>query len=295
MRSLRSLLLAFWRRMRSSGKFMTGVVLLAVLVALALLSPLISTFVGDGKNPLEIAAYPAWEVPSVDHWLGTDRYGRDVMVMTLAGLGTSLKVGVVAGIISTFIGVTIAFVGGYKGGRLDSTLRTATDMFLVVPSLPLLLTLSAYVKRVSVIQIAVLLAIFSWPFAARTLRSHVLSLRSRPYVELARVTNCSDLEIIFQDLVPNLLPYIGVGLAAASLGAIFALTGLEVIGLGPANTIDLGLMINWATSWGALSLGAWPIFVAPIVVLSLLFMAVTMINIGMEEVYNPRLRATAGA
>jgi peptide/nickel transport system permease protein len=92
-----------------------------------------------------------------------------------------------------------------------------------------------------------------------------------------------------------LLPYIGVGFANAALGAIFALVGLEVIGLGPGNIIDLGLMINWAISWGVMSLGAWPMFVAPIVVLSLLFIATNLINIGLEETYNPRLRGTAGA
>jgi peptide/nickel transport system permease protein len=92
-----------------------------------------------------------------------------------------------------------------------------------------------------------------------------------------------------------MLPYIGVGLANASLGAIFALVGLEVIGLGPSNVLDLGLMINWAVGWGALSLGAWPIFVAPVTVLSLLFLAVNLINVGLEETYNPRLRRVAGA
>jgi peptide/nickel transport system permease protein len=168
-------------------------------------------------------------------------------------------------------------------------------MFLVVPSFPLLLTLSAYVRNVSLLDVGILLSLFSWPFAARTIRSQVLSLRSRPYVELARVNQLNDFEIIFQELLPNLLPYIGVGLATASLGAIFALVGLEVIGLGPGNIIDLGLMINWAISWGALSLGAWPIFVAPVLLLSLLFIAVNLINIGLEEIYNPRLRGTAGA
>src|SRR6185312_17461053 len=117
----------------------------------------------------------------------------------------------------------------------------------------------------SLLTIALMLSAFSWPFAARPIRSYVLSLRSRPYVELARVTNLNDFQIIFQELVPNMLPYIGVGFASASVGAIGALVGLEVLGLGPANIIDLGLMINWAITWGALSLGAWPIFVAPIV------------------------------
>lgn len=280
---------------RASRKFEVGVIILVVLVVLALINPLISALIGGGENPVAVGAYGPWEVPNLAHPLGTDRYGRDLLSMTLSGLEVSLTVAVIAGFLSTFVGVIVAFVAGYKGGVWDGVLRTTTDMFLVVPSFPLLLTLSAYVHNLSIVHVSLMLAAFSWPFAARTLRAQVLSLRSRPYVELAKVTNLSDVEIIFQELVPNLLPYIGVGFASAALGAIFALVGLEVIGLGPANIIDLGLMINWAISWGALSLGAWPIFVAPVIVLSLMFIGVIMINIGLEEVYNPRLRRVAGA
>jgi peptide/nickel transport system permease protein len=283
---------ALWR---SSGKVRVGLSILVVMGLVAIFSSQISTLIGGGKDPLELGAYEAWQVPNPDHWLGTDRYGRDLLAMTVVGLAASLQVGVIAGVISTLIGVVIAFWAGYKGGRIDSFLATTTDMFLVVPTLPLIITLSAYVRNISLLHVSLILAIFSWPFAARTIRSQVLSLRSRPYVDLARTTKLSDFEIIFEELVPNLLPYIGVGLATASLGAIFALVGLEVIGLGPADTLDLGLMINWAVIWGALSLGAWPIFVAPIVVLSLLFLAVNLINIGLEETYNPRLRQIAGA
>ncbi len=279
----------------SSGKFRTGISIVGVLIVLAILHPLFSWIIGGTQDPLAIGGYDPWEVPNVDHWLGTDRYGRDLMAMTLDGLAISLEVAAIAGILSTVIGVVVAFVAGYKGGKLDSVLNTTTDMFLVVPSFPLLLTLSAYLKHVSLLTVALMLTIFSWPFAARTIRSYVLSLRSRPYVELARVTNLNDFQIIFQELVPNMLPYIGVGFANAALGAIFALVGLEVIGLGPSNIIDLGLMINWAISWGAMSLGAWPIFVAPVVFLSLLFIGVNLVNVGLEEMYNPRLRGTAGA
>ncbi len=280
---------------RTGGKFRLGLLLLLSLILVALLHPLITWIIGDNQNPLAIGAYDSWERPNFYHWLGTDRYGRDIMAMTVNGLWISLQVAAIAGGISTVVGVVIAFVAGYKGGIIDGILNTTTDMFLVIPSFPLLLTLSAYLKSVSLVSVAFMLAIFSWPFAARTIRSYVLSLRSRPYVELARMTNLNDFQIIFQELVPNMLPYIGVGFANAALGAIFALVGLEVIGLGPSNIIDLGIMINWAISWGALSLGAWPIFVAPVVVLSLLFISVNLINIGLEEMYNPRLRSTAGA
>jgi peptide/nickel transport system permease protein len=283
------------RLWKASPKFRLGASILVVLIVLALIHPLISNLVGGDKDPLEVGTYGQWLTPSPDHLLGTDRYGRDLLVMTLSGLEISLEVAVIAGFLSTAIGVVVAFVAGYKGGFLDGLLNTTTDMFLVVPSFPLLLTLSAYMRNVNLLDVSIMLSVFSWPFAARTIRAHVLSLRSRPYVEFARVSKLSDLEIIFQELVPNLLPYIGVGFATAALGAIFALVGLEVIGLGPGNIIDLGLMINWAITWGALSLGAWPLFVAPVVVLSLLFIAVNLINIGLEEIYNPRLRGTAGA
>src|SRR5690606_22681943 len=134
-----------------------------------------------------------------------------------------------------------------------------------------------------------------WPFAAKTIRSQVLSLRSRPYVELAKVSKARDLEIIVKELLPNLLPYIGVGFANAALGAIFGLIGLEVIGLGPSGVIDLGHLIFNAINTGALTLGAWPMFVVPIALLTLLFAALNLINIGLEEVYNPRLRSVTGA
>jgi peptide/nickel transport system permease protein len=279
----------------TSSKFQLGVVMLGVLILLAVLHPFFSWLIGGNQDPMALSTYDRWEVPNAYHWLGTDRYGRDILAMTLAGLATSLEIAAIAGLLSTFIGVIVAFVAGYKGGWLDAVLRTTTDMFLVVPSFPLLLTLSAYVRNVSLLTVALMLSAFSWPFAARPIRSYVLSLRNRPYVELARVTNLNDFQIIFQELVPNLLPYIGVGFSNAALGAVFALVGLEVIGLGPANIIDLGLLINYAISWGAMSLGAWPIFVAPVVFLSFVFISVNLINIGLEEIYNPRLRGTAGA
>jgi peptide/nickel transport system permease protein len=279
----------------TSGKFQLGVVILGILIALAVLHPFLNWIIGGDQDPIQLSTYDRWEIPNSYHWLGTDRYGRDIMAMVLAGLATSLEIGAIAGFLSTFIGVIVAFVAGYKGGWIDAVLRTTTDMFLVVPTFPLLLTLSAYVRNVSLPTVALMLSVFSWPFAARPIRAYVLSLRSRPYVELARVTNLNDFQIIFQELIPNLLPYIGVGFANAALGAVFALVGLEVIGLGPANIIDLGLLINYAISWGAMSLGAWPIFVAPVVFLSFVFIAVNLVNIGLEEIYNPRLRGTAGA
>lgn len=284
-----------WKLWGSSHKFQIGVFVIVVFVVAAFLHNQIIAAIGHGQDPLGTAAYIPWQGPSRTNILGTDRYGRDILALTVSGLAASLKVGAVAGVISTVIGVLVAFIAGYKGGKLDTFLSGTADMFLVVPTFPLLIALSAYVTNMSLITLGVILAIFSWALAARTIRSQVLSLRTRPYVELAKVSRMGDLEIIIQELIPNLLPFIGVGFANAVLGAIFALVGLEVIGLGPSSVIDLGLMLNWSIQWGTLSLGAWTLFAAPIFVLGLLFFAVNLINIGLEETYNPRLRKVAGA
>ncbi|WBQ08124.1 ABC transporter permease [Kribbella sp. CA-293567] len=285
---------AVLRTVRNSRRLAFGLVILAVMVLLAVFSPLIVSGIGGGIDPLELAAYERWLVPSPDHLLGTDQFGRDVLAMVVSALSVSLQIGAIAGLISTVVGVIVAFVAGYKGGWIDNVLSTFTGILLVIPTFPLLIALSAYAKNVTLFQVGVMISIFSWPFAAKTIRSQVLSLRSRPYVDLARVSKARDLEIITTELLPNLLPFIGVGFASSALGAIFGLVGLEVIGLGPGGVIDLGQIIFNAINTGALTLGAWPMFVVPIVLLTLLFAALNLINIGLEEVYNPRLRGVAG-
>lgn len=288
------LLTAILRTVRHSPRLAAGLVILALMVLLAILSPVIVAAIGGGVDPIEMAAYEKWLVPSPDHLLGTDQFGRDVLAMVVGAMAVSLQIGAIAGVISTVVGVVVAFVAGYKGGWIDNVLSTFTGILLVIPTFPLLIALSAYAKNVSLFQVGVMISIFSWPFAAKTIRSQVLSLRSRPYVDLARVSKARDLEIITTELLPNLLPFIGVGFASSALGAIFGLVGLEVIGLGPGGVIDLGQIIFNAINTGALTLGAWPMFVVPIVLLTLLFAALNMINIGLEEVYNPRLRGVAG-
>jgi peptide/nickel transport system permease protein len=254
--------------------------------------PLIRLTIGD-IDPMQTGSFMVFEDPSRDHLLGTERYGRDVLALVLVGLPNSLKVAAIAGLISTVIGSVVGFVAGYKGGSVDAVLRTFTDMMLVIPTLPLLFILARYMSSLSIAVLGVLLAAFSWPFAARVIRSQVLSLRERPYIELSKMTRLSDREIIFQDILPNMLPYIGMGLAISSVGAAFAMVGLTIIGLGPTNQMDLGTLIYFAQQWGVLSLDKWLIFAAPAGLLILFFLGVALINQGLEEFYNPRLQGAA--
>lgn len=282
--------MALARIWRSSGKFRLGATIMLLLIGTALLNPLLVRLVIGDTNPLQSGSYDIFLDPNRQNPLGTDRFGRDVLALVLIGLPNSLLVAAIAGGISTVIGVIVGFVAGYKGGKTDAFLRTVTDMFLVVPTLPLIIVLAAYSRRVTILQLALILALFSWPYAARVIRSQVLSLRERPYIELSRMTNMNDREIIFQDILPNMLPFIGIGFAGAALGSAFALVGLEIIGLGPSDTMDLGLLINFSQGWGVLSLGKWAILAAPVTLLILLFLGIALMNQGLEEVYNPRLQ-----
>jgi len=282
--------MALARIWRSSGKFRLGATIMILLLGTALLNPLLVRLVIGEVSPLKTGTFAIFLDPNRQNPLGTDRFGRDVLALVLIGLPNSLLVAAIAGGISTVIGVVVGFVAGYKGGKTDALLRTITDMFLVVPTLPLIIILAAYSRRVTILQLGLILAVFSWPYAARVIRSQVLSLRERPYIELSRMTNMKDREIIFQDILPNMLPYIGIGFAGAALGAAFALVGLEIIGLGPSDTMDLGLLINFSQGWGVLSLGKWAILAAPVTLLILLFLGIALMNQGLEEVYNPRLQ-----
>ncbi len=280
--------------LRTNVRLTVGLILFIVIMVIGAMHGVIVDAIGKGEDPMAVGFAPRWLMPSGEHLLGTDQVGRDVAAMVVSGLWTSLKIGFVGGVLSTGIGIAVAFFSAYRGGWLDALLSTTTDLFLVIPTLPLLIAYSGFATSISLLQVSVILAIFSWAGAARVIRSHVLSLRTRTYIDLAKVTKQNDVEIVLFELVPNMLPYIALGLALAIINTIFALVGLELIGLGPSGIQDLGLLINSAVQNGALSLGAWPIFVAPILLLTGIFFALNLINVGLDEAFNPRLRKVAG-
>lgn len=281
------------RLIRESGKFKLGLGVTLFLIVVAIVSPwLVSLLIGD-VDPMKPGTYPLFLDPNGENWLGTDRFGRDVLSMVLTALPVSLTVAFLAGLLSTAMGVIVGFVSGYKGGRVDSVLRTMTDMLIVIPTLPLVIILAANTRSLGSVRLALVLAMFSWPFAARVIRTQVLSLRERPYIELARISDVSDRSIIFGEILPNMAPFVAIGFAQASVGSAFALVGLTVIGLGPSNQMDLGRLISEALGYGVISMGKELIFVAPVFCLILLFFGLALMSQGMEEFFNPRLKSGA--
>lgn len=279
------------RLIRESGKFKVGLGITLVLVVVSLLSPWLIRLNSGDIDPMQAGTYLIFLDPNSENWLGTDRFGRDVLSMVLAALPVSLTVAFLAGLLSTAVGVLVGFISGYKGGRTDAVLRTATDMLIVIPTLPLVIILAANTRSLGSVRLALVLALFSWPFAARVIRTQVMSLRERPYIELARISDVPDRQIIFGEIFPNMAPFVAIGFAQASVGSAFALVGLTVIGLGPSNQMDLGRLISEALGYGVISMGKELIFIAPVFCLIMLFYGLALMSQGMEEFFNPRLRS----
>lgn len=274
-------------------KLIGGIILLLVIVFFAITGPSIARAMFPGEDPTAVASFLPMEDPSDIHPLGTDVMGRDATAVLFNGIRLSLVIGLIAGVFSTVIGITVGFTAGYLGGKSDTVLRVATDMFLVFPTLPLLLIVALYIPRWTLFTMGILLGAFSWPFVARTLRAQVLSLRERPYVDLARLNNESTLEIVFQELVPNLLPYIFLALSGAVVGAILAEAGLQIIGIGAGGLPTLGYMLGNGYRNGMISAGLYGQMLAPAAILVALFLALNLVNMGLEERFNPRLRTVA--
>jgi len=291
--TLRRSLLGLATLLKTSRMLRVGLGILLVLVLLAVLEPWINNYRLGGHKSIEFGIYERHLPYSYEHPLGTDLFGRDILALQFTGLRYSLMIGAVAGSIATLIAVVVATTCGYLGGKIDAVLNSATNAVLVIPALPILIAIATYV-RMDLQLMSLTLAIFTWPWAARTIRAQILSLKERGYVELAKVTNFNNLEIMFAEILPNLAPFIGVGFSYAIIGTILAETGLRVIGLGPGEIPSLGLLLNWAIGYGALSQGRHQMVLAPTTFLVLIFISLNLINVGVEETFNPRLKKITG-
>ena len=278
---------------KRSPALLVGVALLSLLLFLAIFEPIIDQYRLEGHKATELGYFVKFLPPSLKHPLGTDQFGRDVLGLHLIGLKFSLIIGVFAGGIATLISVCIAIIAGYRGGITDTILNGITNSILVIPSLPVLMVV-AYYTRLNLIGMCLTLAAFSWPWSTRIIRSQVLTLKQRSYIELARVSGLNDFEIMFTEILPNLIPYIIIGFATSVTGAIFAETGLRILGIGPARVLSLGLLIQQALQYGLLTQKRYLEVTSLTLFLIIIFVSLNLINKGMDEVFNPKLKKVTG-
>lgn len=215
----------------------------------------------------------------------------DLFATIVAGIPLTLRIGIYAGLIGLGIGTVLGFVSAYYGGWIDTIIRGVVDIGLTVPGLMVLIILAiSFSGRLGVNDMALIVSVLAWLYPARVIRSQVLTLKRRPFVEVARLTGMSGLEIIFLELIPDLLPYLAASLVAAIASAILASIGLEALGLGPVDSPTLGMTIYWAILNGAVINRWWWWWAPPIVVISVLFNGLFMLSIGLDEIANPRVR-----
>lgn len=271
--------------MRGNIKLTAGLVLTLSLVALAIVGPLLVDT--ELARPISV---PTNKPPSLDHLLGTDGGGRDLLAVMVASTPQTLRLGLVAGLIGTVVGTFLGLVAGFFGGWLDRIISTATDVVLTIPPLAILLIVAASVRTVSVEMMAFIIAALAWMHPARSIRAQVLSLRERAYVEIARISGMTDLRIALFEVLPNLLPLIMSSFVAAVSGAILAALGLEALGFGPQDTPTLGMTVYWSLLYGAFGRNMWWWWMPPIIVLAILFVGLFLLSVGLDEALNPRLR-----
>ena len=271
---------------RRNPKLLLGLVLVFGLLGFGLIGP---HFVNTtAARPMSVMPD---QRPSRENPFGTESQGRSLLALVVKGIPLTVQVGLQAGLIGLGIGTILGFTAGYVGGVVDTVIRSVADIMLTVPGLLVLIVVASSIKGiVSVQTISFVVASLAWMFPTRTVRAQVLTLRERPYIEMAKLNGMKTPQIIAKELFPNLLPYLGASFVGAVGSAILAAIGLEALGLGPQNEPTLGMTIYWAIFYSALLRGEWWWWAAPVGVIVILFTGLFLIASGLDEVANPRLR-----
>jgi peptide/nickel transport system permease protein len=265
-------------------KALVGVTILAIVILVAVFAPMLTEY-----SPTQRAGRPH-QPPSADHWLGTTRLGYDVFTRLLYGARVSLAVGFGAGFLITVIGTVLGIIAGYKGGVVDEVITFFTNMILVIPNLPLLLVLAAFIGQASPLVIAVILGFTSWAWGVRVTRSETLSIRQRDFVRSAEMLGEPGWRIMAFEIFPNLISIVGINFIGSVIFAVITEATLEFLGLGDPNTVSWGIMLYNAQNSSALSVGAWWDLLSPCVALAVLGLGLALINFAIDEIANPRLR-----
>ncbi|BAX51905.1 ABC transporter permease [Photobacterium damselae subsp. piscicida] len=309
---------ALFKLLTGNPKALFGLGILTVFIFGAIFAPLITSYAPDKRtgNPHE---YPAFVVKAAqnnpdgwvaenlatskrtlllskkaDHVLGTSRMGRDIWSQLVYGTRTSLAVGFGAGIMVCFLATIIGVSAGYFGGRIDDVLTAAMNIMLVMPQLPLLFVIAAFIGQAGPMTIALVIAVTSWAWGARVVRAQTLSLREKEFVKAAEVLGESSWRIILVEILPNLISIVGASFIGSVMLAIMTEATLSFLGLGAPNTVSWGIMLYNVQTSSSMLVGAWWEVLAPCLALTFVAIGLAMLNFAVDEIANPQLRSHKG-
>jgi peptide/nickel transport system permease protein len=268
-------------------KLVVGLGITLFMLVFALVGPLFAQ-----HPPLEYGGHLSVAPTTKDgYWFGTTLLGQDVYAQFVNGLRLAFVVGAIGGGIAALVGMVVGFTAGYRGGVVDEILNMLTNVVLVIPTFALLLVIAAYLKVRGVMTESIFIGLTSWPWAARALRAQTFSLTSRDFIGLARLSGERSSRIIFTEIAPNMSSYLFMMFILLFGGAILIAATLDFIGLGPSNTISLGMMMQLSVQNAALQLHLWWWFLPPGLAMMAIVGSLYVMNVGLDEVFNPRLRS----
>jgi len=274
-----------WTRLLLTNRqSLFGLVLLTGVVTAAVFAPLIAH-----NSPTDLVGLPG-QAPSRAFPFGTTDQGYDVFAQVVWGARTSLLIGASAAVISTTIAVFFGLLAAYSGGWIDDVINLLTNVFLVIPALPLLIVLQTFLPSRGPVVMILILGLTTWALEARVLRSQALSLRNRDFVRAAKVAGESTLRTVFGEVMPNMISRIAAGFLFVFYLSILFEAGLEFLGFGDVNKTTWGVTMYWAQNNSAVLQGEWWHFFFPGLALAITVAALVFINYGIDELSNPRLR-----
>jgi peptide/nickel transport system permease protein len=274
----------FARALLRSRKAVAGAVILLAFALAAALAPVIAPY------PPQEDLFGQILPPSPAHLLGTTGNGQDIFSQLLWGARETLAIAIVAGLVATVVSVIVGVSAAYLGGLWDHSLNLFTDVFLVIPTLPLMIVLAAYVKNRGLPVLIAAIVITGWSYGARQLRSQALALRNREFLEAARVRGERPLYIILAEILPNMTSLIVANFLGAAVYAVLAAAALQFIGLGDPTDLSWGTMLFWAKNNGAILAGSPLWAIVPGLCIALLGGAFALLNYAFDEISNPALR-----
>jgi peptide/nickel transport system permease protein len=275
-------------RIPRSPKVLLGLGILGFFLILTIIGPYIAPYSPDNSS------FAPLLTPSAHHWFGTTSLGQDIFSQTLVGARATMVVALVAGLAATVLSIVVGISAGYLGGFTDDGLSMVSNVFLALPGLPLLIVIDSYLpveSRSNSLLIGLIIALTGWAWGARVLRAQTMSLRNRDFVESARIIGEKRSRIMFSEVVPNLLPILASSLLFTILYSIGAYVTLAYIGLTSTSVWNWGTMLFWAQSNNAPLSGEWYWFVPPGICIALVGTSLALLNFGIDEFINPRLRA----
>jgi peptide/nickel transport system permease protein len=282
--------LGHWRRLPAKAKL--GAILLGIFTVAAIIGPLVTPYDPSFQNP---SLSQSLHAPDAAHLLGTTQSGQDVLSQLLVGIRLTMELAIIVGAAATGLAVIVGVAAATLGGWWDELLSLVSNVFLVIPALPLLVVVLGYLQSRGQAPTIIVLSVLGWPWGAKVIRAQTLAIRNRDFVAAARETGESTWRIIAYEIIPNEVSLIAANFVNTVLYAIGASVALAFIGVTDTSSWSLGTILYWAQSQQALTLGAWWWFAPPGLVVALIGTGLVLLNTGIDELVNPRLRDAASA